>query len=551
MTTSLQQQVSDDQVRTKHVQGRGNGLFVTQQITPNSQILFIARPLLIALETAKLPTHCYFCYKSDVDPISAVEVDTGHALKTCTGCKVVRFCDRKCQSRAWAEYHRLECKLFGRLHPRILPTTVRAIVRVLKQHKAGLLPESEWEQLLSLESHYGDLISAGGSRWQDIFIMMKGIKAYCGTDHSQETILRLACMLLVNSFTLTNPAFDPLGMVLHPQSALVNHSCDPNTFVRFDIAQQSDQDTLPPFGSISLHALRAISPDEEVTISYIDTTFPVAKRQEELRERYFFTCDCPLCSRGPNTVVDMFHRPPAADTWEQPPSPAPGPALTVLQVGDQAERCLLDVQSRGTILHTQVDDIKSAMALLAGTQAWPLHRYPWPQLRQELFLGLLGQRRFLEATLHSATFVRAIHPTLYPRDRHPLRVMQLWTLARLCRRCLESLVLKEKTVEDIRFDIPMLGLLSCVLVGDTHRLLNDSDGGVTTKGRLEEQVTAAYEAMRAEGAGGSAGWAAAYLRDPGEAGRTAFSWLDGQVADSLKREGVARGIVDVALSRQG
>ncbi|OCT53956.1 hypothetical protein CLCR_09901 [Cladophialophora carrionii] len=549
MTSLLQQQIGDDLVCTKHVTGRGNGLFATQEIAPKSQILFIARPLLVALESAKLPTHCYYCYKSGIDPTSALGVDTGHALKTCSGCKVVKFCDRNCQSRAWAEYHRLECKLFGRLHPRILPSTVRAIVRVLKQHKAGLLPESEWEQLLALESHYDDLINAGGPRWQDIFIMMKGIKSYCGTDHSQETILRLACMLLVNSFTLTNPAFDSLGMVLHPRPALVNHSCDPNAFVRFDIPPRSEQDTLPPYGSISLHALRAISPDEEVTISYIDTTFPLAKRQEELRDRYFFTCECPLCSRGSHTVVDLFHQTPDAKIRE----PSPAHELispTVLQVGDQAERCLLDVQSKSTILHTQVDNIKSAMRLLAGTEVWPLHRYPWPQLRQELFLGLLGQGRFFEATLHSTIFVRAIHPVLYTQEHHPLRLVQLWTLTRLCRRCLESMVLKEKRTDDIRFDIPMLGLLSCVLVGETHRLLND--GVAMTKGRLEEQVTAAYEAMGAEGGGGggAAAGAAAYLRNPGDARRTALSWLDGQVRDSLQREGVARDIVDQALSRQ-
>ena len=66
---------------------------------------------------------------------------------------------------------------------------------MLKQHKARLLPESEWEELLTLESHSDDLRKTGGERWQDIFIMMKGIKSYCGTDHSQETILRLACMV--------------------------------------------------------------------------------------------------------------------------------------------------------------------------------------------------------------------------------------------------------------------------------------------------------------------------------------------------------------------
>jgi hypothetical protein len=94
MTSPLPQQIKNDQVGTKHVRGRGNGLFATQKIAPQSQILFIARPLLIALESAKLPTHCYFCYKSTVDPINTLAVDAGRTLKTCTGCKVVKFCDR-------------------------------------------------------------------------------------------------------------------------------------------------------------------------------------------------------------------------------------------------------------------------------------------------------------------------------------------------------------------------------------------------------------------------------------------------------------------------
>jgi hypothetical protein len=67
----------------------------------------------------------------------------------------------------------------------------------LKQHKAGLIPDSEWDELLGLQSHYNDMLSAGGERWQDAFIMMKGIKTYCDTDHSQDTILRLTCTVSI------------------------------------------------------------------------------------------------------------------------------------------------------------------------------------------------------------------------------------------------------------------------------------------------------------------------------------------------------------------
>ncbi len=104
-------------------------------------------------------------------------------------------CGQVCQTRAWKAFHKFECGLFGRLRPRVLPSMVRADVRVLRQHDAGLVSPLRWDELLALESHYDELLQAGGQRWQDVFIMMKGIKSYCGTEHSQDTILRLACVV--------------------------------------------------------------------------------------------------------------------------------------------------------------------------------------------------------------------------------------------------------------------------------------------------------------------------------------------------------------------
>lgn len=72
---------------------------------------------------------------------------------------------------------------------------MRAIIRALKQHKAGLISDSEWHDLLALESHRSEIQDAGDERMQDVFVMMKGIKGYCGTEHSEEMILNLACIV--------------------------------------------------------------------------------------------------------------------------------------------------------------------------------------------------------------------------------------------------------------------------------------------------------------------------------------------------------------------
>ena len=38
-------------------------------------------------------------------------------------------------------------------------------------------------------------------------------------------------------------------------------------------------------------------------MAYIDTTLPMAHRQEALSETYNFTCQCPLCKQA-TTVID-------------------------------------------------------------------------------------------------------------------------------------------------------------------------------------------------------------------------------------------------------
>jgi hypothetical protein len=554
MSTPLTQQIEDAAVYSKVVEGRGNGLLAQHDLAPRSQILFIARPLMLALETAKLSTHCYCCLDSPGDAFRLNPENPPLKLMVCGGCKVVKFCNKKCQSRAWDGYHRLECKLFARLHPRTLPTPVRAIVRLLKQHAAGLLPDGEWEQMLSLESHYRDLLDAGGDRWQDAFLMAKGVKGYCATDHSQELVLKIVCVvrriapasgahllivlkLLVNSFTLTTPSFDSLGLALHPTSALMNHSCEPNAYVRFDVVPKAGKD-LSVYGSISVHALRSLDKEEEITISYVDPMFPFAKRQEELRNRYHFECACRRCLQVSSAATDRL-----LSTSLSNGSAAPSlfTGAQAQSVGVRAESYLQSLQSKTAILHTQLLPIRQAMQSLAKSGVWPLQRYPWPQLRHELFLALLANETYYEALIQSAIFIRVIHPVVYPDENHPLRLMQIWTFINLGRTCLEQDVVKDDGVppRDMSHRMPMLGLLGCIYV---EYLWRNTHNCSTVDGLFEKAVDNAYNGLRAAG-----GVWAMYQHNPGEARKSACAWLDKQVTAQLKEAGVSQEIIDLAL----
>ena len=67
----------------------------------------------------------------------------------------------------------------------------------------------------------------------------------------------------------------------------INHSCNPNAHMTFSGAEHR--------GHAWVRALRDIVEGEEILISYVDPTLPLASRQAKLREQYLFTCACTRC----------------------------------------------------------------------------------------------------------------------------------------------------------------------------------------------------------------------------------------------------------------
>ncbi|KAF1994263.1 SET domain-containing protein [Amniculicola lignicola CBS 123094] len=70
----------------------------------------------------------------------------------------------------------------------------------------------------------------------------------------------------------------------------INHACDSN-------ATHFWNDNL---NKITIHAIRDIWKGEEITISYLSSCQNRQAREEELREKFKFTCSCQLCSLPPD-----------------------------------------------------------------------------------------------------------------------------------------------------------------------------------------------------------------------------------------------------------
>lgn len=85
---------------------QGNGLFASQPIQPGDVILHIQSPFVAVLDTQRLTDTCSGCFGKR-------QVENEAETRACTGCQVVRYCDRVCfslpssSSVHWFSYHSL------------------------------------------------------------------------------------------------------------------------------------------------------------------------------------------------------------------------------------------------------------------------------------------------------------------------------------------------------------------------------------------------------------------------------------------------------------
>ncbi|KAF9166088.1 SET and MYND domain-containing protein 3 [Actinomortierella ambigua] len=96
---------------------------------------------------------------------------------------------------------------------------------------------------------------------------------------------QLARKLAGYGFTITNQETTKgIGLGLYvEQMAFMNHSCVPNCVYTFQGSR------------IECRVIRPIMPGDELTISYVDQIGTTRERQQQLKERYYFGCNCPLC----------------------------------------------------------------------------------------------------------------------------------------------------------------------------------------------------------------------------------------------------------------
>ncbi|KAH8701127.1 hypothetical protein BGW36DRAFT_425922 [Talaromyces proteolyticus] len=375
----------------------GNGLFATADIENGGEVLRTDKPFVIVLDTPRLHDTCAGCYGTR----QLLNPETASAdLKACTRCKVVRYCNKSCQLKDWRFAHSLECPIFSKLYPNIMPNHARAVLRVILRHRSKKYSDDEFQRFLALGSHRQDMLTGSHKdRWENnILLSAKAVKEFSGVELSEEQIALYIARLDINAFNLATPFYDRIGLFLHPYAALINHSCDYNAVVSYEADK------------IFIKASRPIKKDEQIYVSYIDTTYSVNTRRKELAERYFFNCNCPKCTEEEKTPV--------------------GERASIEHAENKTKE-LIESASKLEDYDEAVKKYEQGIRTLLSTFACPITKQPYVSLRDELILVLLSARRFEEALVHTMIRYLRVDPFVYPNENSPVRRLHAWTLAKL------------------------------------------------------------------------------------------------------------------------
>lgn len=270
---------------------------------------------MMAIDSDALQRTCYKCLIVTATELPLPEYGLASMeLKTCSGCRIARFCSKTCQVKAWHGYHKYECPIFTKLRRNLPSAVFRTVLRTVLLKDRNMLPNDEWSRIISLTSHQQEYAARVRSNVTD---MADGIKYLAKSSMNVETIQRLIFIMKFNATELPTPIYGSIGVMLDPLVAKINHSCEPNLSIHrpqktmvsdWMNSTQLSEDERKTF--IQLIPLRDIQEGEELLQSYIVPTMPVNVRKAKLKEDYFFECNCPKCLSDAQAVADLAaHRP--------------------------------------------------------------------------------------------------------------------------------------------------------------------------------------------------------------------------------------------------
>ncbi|XP_067662654.1 histone-lysine N-methyltransferase SMYD3-like isoform X2 [Haliotis asinina] len=218
----------------------------------------------------------------------------GKVLKKCTACMFLHYCSRTCQKNDWL-LHKDECPCLKRVAPRIPTDSVRLLLRLLIRLQRGdnqkaVCDSANWRPFEELETHSCEILQ--DEKRSDLlakatFTLRQMVGDSVSLPEAGD-ILDVFGRMVINTFSICDGEMQPIGSGVYLSPSLLDHSCVPNAVAVFTGT------------TLSVRCLTDIPGDQptQVLISYIDQLAPSCERRKQLKEQYYFTCQCRRCTEA-------------------------------------------------------------------------------------------------------------------------------------------------------------------------------------------------------------------------------------------------------------
>lgn len=236
---------------------RGRRALASRRIRQGERVLLANATALAALAA------CGWCLRR------------GGALSRCGGCRLLRYCSRRCQERDWRDGgHALECAAWrgavsSDANPQTLLLVARLAAKLYMEEGADSDRRAVQELLDHEEDHEKEKLQQFGDMAQLVLLVLARSKLNVGRKTLEELreelldkVVGLLCRVNCNAFSVCDDANAPVGIGVFPQGALFNHSCEPNCVVGFRGRQ------------MVVHAIRPIAKDEELLVRWNEPNEP-------------------------------------------------------------------------------------------------------------------------------------------------------------------------------------------------------------------------------------------------------------------------------------
>ncbi|KYQ91062.1 hypothetical protein DLAC_07965 [Tieghemostelium lacteum] len=286
----------------------GRCIVAKENVKPGSVLLRVA-PFTHALIDECELSYCGSCSR----PLKSID------HHNCRKCQRHVLCNRCQNDEIVQKNHNEECDILHYLtknYPDSQSRDFRFMLRLVlaaRRNRDGLLTKENcppiWKQHPYIFDTYQDLLNLSRNQNQIEKKQMDAFKrgvdsifAICqivkGNDYlkgvEKSDILNAYSIIQLNGHEVLHPLHDSNGFGIYPTASYLNHSCEPNSCWYFD-----------ENGMICIANFKEIKKDEEITITYIDTTYPLNSRRKDLLETYHFFCKCTKCVRDADGRVGV------------------------------------------------------------------------------------------------------------------------------------------------------------------------------------------------------------------------------------------------------